>query len=76
MCAYRIRNSDGKLETAKQDDGEVNGSQKILEALNAKTMDGLAVFVSRQYGGQHIGRARFNHIKECAELVIEKFKDT
>ncbi len=76
MSAYRICNSEGKLETAKQDDGEINGSQKILEALNAIPIDGLAVFVSRQYGGQHIGRNRFNHIKQCAEAVIDEFKES
>ena len=46
--------------------GEAHGGQRLLGALTRAKATNVAVMVSRVYGGQNIGKARFEHIVERA----------
>ena len=74
MCGYAIKTSKDKLEYGRDDDGEWGGSHRIVEAIKAKNLSNIVVFVIRQFGGQHLGAKRFDCIKSCAEKVIKESK--
>jgi len=65
MTAYRVSVPPrGAVEKAYDDDGEAHGGQRLLGALTKMKAVNVAVCVSRVYGGQNIGKARFEHM--CA----------
>ena len=71
MCGYTFKKSKTENEYGKQDDGEHGGSHRILEAVKASNATNVAVFVVREFGGEHIGLNRFKHIKTCAGDVLK-----
>ncbi len=73
MCGYVFKKpGSDKMEYGKQDDGEWGGSHRILEFLKVKKCANVAVFVVREFGGEHIGPNRFNHIRDCTEQVLKR----
>ena len=70
MMAYRIVR-ENKLIQGSVSDGEHFGDIEILELLKKKERANVAIFVSREYGGVHLGRRRFQIIKQVAETVLD-----
>uniref|UniRef100_A0A7S4MD44 Impact N-terminal domain-containing protein n=1 Tax=Prymnesium polylepis TaxID=72548 RepID=A0A7S4MD44_9EUKA len=64
MTAYRVVDAKGKVAKEYDDDGEAHGGQRLLGSLTKAKAVNVAVVVSRVYGGQNIGKARFEHICE------------
>ena len=63
MSAYRIKGKT--VEKHYDDDGEAHGGQRILGCLTKMGAVNVAVMVSRVYGGENIGKKRF-------ELIVER----
>ena len=74
MLGYRLVDEEGKTKHGGVHDGEYFGDLEILDILKNKEKAIMAVFVSRVYGGIHLGRKRFQLIKEVATEVIEMMK--
>lgn len=69
MMAYKIDHHSGY-----QDDGEYNSGIKIHAKLLENGGHNMAVFVARNFGGVHIGQARFDCINEVAQKAINELK--
>lgn len=54
------------------DDKEHGAGHKILRVIREKNETGIAVFVARQFGGEHIGPQRFEVISKLAKSAIEQ----
>ena len=69
MFALRLGAAEGR-----EDDGERGSSRVIMDAMKARGItDGICI-VSRFFGGTHLGRRRFDIIKEEAELILDIYK--
>ena len=69
MYAYRI-NHGGNVTEHYEDDGEHGGGRALLTMLRDKGVDNAFVCVTRWYGGTHLGKARFDYIKEAAAEAL------
>ena len=49
----------------------MGGARWIMEAISSKNVYNRLVCVTRWYGGKHMGRARFETIKDMAITAIE-----
>lgn len=65
MMAYNVDKYDGF-----RDDGEHNAGVKLHMELTRQNFKNVAVFVSRVYGGSHLGARRFQHIVEVAQIAL------
>ncbi|KAI0691097.1 ribosomal protein S5 domain 2-type protein [Cytidiella melzeri] len=65
---------DFELRYGNEDDGEKYGSGKIARVMQAEGILDAVVVVSRWYGGEMLGPARFAHIETCAREVCHAFK--
>ena len=75
MSAYRVPTGPGrKAATFADDDGEEKGGAAIRAELGKLRALGVAVVVSRAYGGVHLGKARFEHIRERVRTVLTALK--
>lgn len=80
MTAYRIgghkksgggNKSSSKIEKAYDDDGETNLGQRLLGCLTKQGACDVAVMVSRVYGGENIGKRRFEIVCERAATLLQ-----
>ena len=69
MSAWRIKGK--KVESEYDDDGEAHGGQRIKGCLTKLNAVGVAVMVSRVYGGENIGKKRFELIVERTTTLLE-----
>lgn len=69
MTAFRVL-ENGKVEKAYDDDGEARGGQRLMGCLTRLKGANVAVMVSRVWGGQNLGKARFEHIARAAEELL------
>lgn len=53
------------------DDGETSAGSRLAEILRLMGADGVAVVVSRWFGGVLLGPDRFRLINNCARKVLE-----
>ena len=75
MSAYRVPAGPGrKAATGADDDGEERGGAAIRAELGKLRALGVAVVVSRVYGGVHLGKARFEHIRERVRTTLTALK--
>ena len=74
MSAYRIKGK--KVEAEYDDDGEAHGGQRIKGCLTKLNAVGVAVMVSRVYGGENIGKKRFELIVERTATLLEAIGHT
>ncbi|KAF6760228.1 ribosomal protein S5 domain 2-type protein [Ephemerocybe angulata] len=65
---------DFELQSGCKDDGERWAGGKILNVMETLGILDAVIIVSRWYGGEMLGPARFDHIAECATEVAKKFK--
>ena len=70
MYAYRVGTERYSIHNW-EDDGEWGGARWIMEAISNKNVYNRLVCVTRWYGGKHMGRARFETIKDMAITAIE-----
>ena len=70
MTAFRVREGGKKWVKAYDDDGEAHGGQRLLGGLTRLKGTDIAVMVSRVYGGENLGKVRFEHIVRCAEALL------
>jgi hypothetical protein len=70
IYAYRIRSADGTLTEHYNDDSEFGAGRRLLELMTKSNVENQMVCVTRWYGGTHLGPARFQHILEAANTVI------
>lgn len=54
-----------------QDDSEHSAGFRILNTIKDSRFSNVAVFIIREYGGQHLGPARFTVIKELSEEALQ-----
>lgn len=54
-----------------QDDSEFSAGFRVLNVIRDTKFTNVAVFVIREYGGQHLGPARFTTIREVAEEALQ-----
>ncbi len=73
MCAYRVLVGE-RMYQGSVDDGEFGGGSAILSMLETRGTENIAVFVVRHYGGQHLGKSRFNHIRTVASQAITELR--
>ena len=59
------------------DDGEPSGTagRPILSAIDGQGLDGVAVVVTRWYGGVHLGGDRFAHVVTCTRSFLTAWRD-
>eukprot|EP00936_MAST-01D_sp_MAST-1D-sp1_P002367 g2367.t1 len=58
------------ITRAFDDDGEANGGKRLLGMLNKERALGVAVVVSRWFGGVMLGKARFEHIMGAGRSLL------
>ena len=69
MLAYRL-----KMHTGQNDDGEHGASKRLMKILDERKLGNIAVFVTREYGGSHLGPRRFVHIKKVARDALTELQ--
>ena len=73
MVAYRLKEGDNIREGCSSDK-EHFGDLEILKILKTANLLDIAVFVAREYGGVHLGNARFKIICEVATKAIQEMQ--
>ena len=74
MYAYHIDNEDGVFASGNSDDGEIKGSEIIVNYLQENKLENVFVAVSRIHKGPNLGKQRFNLIKQSCVDVINMLK--
>ena len=67
MMAYAV-----KTYTGHQDNGEFGAGKRLEQILATRGDRNLAIFVTREYGGFHLGIRRFLHIESVARDALAK----
>ena len=70
MYAYRVSSGSG-VRGHFCDDGEHGAGKRILALMEQEDIVDTIICVTRWYGGQHLGPARFNYILEAAKRTID-----
>ena len=73
-CGYRLRNPMLNKDQGYEDDGEIGQGRNILNALKAKAMVEICVYVVRYYGYAHLGPRRFDIAKDLTFSAVRAFK--
>merc|ERR1719195_206805 len=72
ISAFRVGTVFGKMAAGSDDDGEDRAGGKLLGVLKTENAVGVAMLVSRWFGGVNLGQARFTHICNAAkELLVD-----
>ncbi len=65
VLAYKVGNDVGWI-----DDGEHGGGRFLATWIKIQKYDNIAVIVTRQYGGEHLGSRRFELMKQVAKEAV------
>lgn len=60
------------LEYHYQDDAEFGAGFRLMNVIRDSKLDKIAIFITRKFGGQHLGPQRFDLIREVAQNALEK----
>lgn len=63
-------------EEAFNDNGKFGSGYRMLRVLKQHGMDNIALFMTRQFGGVHLGPRRFKIITDLATIATEKMQET
>ena len=74
VTAYKLENAVGPYKQAYIDDGEAGAGRVVLNKLKQSETENLAIFVTRYYGGMHMGKRRFEIYAMLAREAIKQFK--
>lgn len=69
-CAYKLPGVDITTAQGSIDDGEHGAGRVLLNTLFKAKVSNKAIFVTRHYGGQHIGALRFQLIDKAAQSAL------
>ena len=67
ISAYHVKSHWGH-----HDDGEHGAARRLLKILEDRMMSNVAVFVTREYGGIHLGPRRYINIEKVAREVLNE----
>ena len=70
IYAYRIQGDDGKCIEGSKDDGEHGAGYQLLKILRDRGEINTMVIVTRWFGSKHLGKRRFECIKDTAENAL------
>lgn len=59
-------------QTGFQDDSEFGSGYRVLQVLEQTGVGDIAVFITRDYGGEHLGPQRFQTMRDLADKVLQK----
>ena len=65
-----------KNYTGYHDNGEHGASVKLQKILLDRCLNNTAVFVTREFGGIHLGPRRFLHIEKVARAALDELATT
>ncbi|KAH9942139.1 ribosomal protein S5 domain 2-like protein [Epithele typhae] len=65
---------DFELVAGSDDDGEKYAGGRVLKVMQAEGVIDAVVVVSRWFGGEMLGPARFDHVETCAREVCRTFR--
>ncbi|TFK87572.1 ribosomal protein S5 domain 2-like protein [Polyporus arcularius HHB13444] len=65
---------DFEVVSGSDDDGEKYAGGRVLKVMQAEGVIDAVVVVSRWFGGEMLGRVRFDHIEMCAREVGHAFR--
>lgn len=71
-CAFQLPGTDIAKCQGSIDDGEYGAGRTLLNILHNAKIQNKAIFVTRHYGGQHIGALRFKLIEKVAQAALDK----
>ncbi len=77
VAAYKryISNPQGaKTKESHNDDGDYDIGKTAKDALGKKNAKNIAVFITRFYGGKHLGPKRFQEMNNLVEDVLAKYE--
>ena len=72
MAAYRIKISDSEIQEGCTPDKEYFGDLEMLNVMKVANVVNTAVFVSREYGGKHLGKQRFTIIRDVTTKALQE----
>ncbi|KAK3287689.1 hypothetical protein CYMTET_4806 [Cymbomonas tetramitiformis] len=70
VCGQWPAQPRAPVQSGSEDDGEASAGGRLLAALTKAGSMNVVVVVSRWYGGQNIGQARFRHVQERAVTLL------
>lgn len=70
-CAFRLPGTDITTCQGSIDDGEHGAGRTLLNMLAKSKVHNKAVFITRHYGGRHIGAMRFQLIEKAAQEALD-----
>ncbi|TCD66738.1 hypothetical protein EIP91_000979 [Steccherinum ochraceum] len=65
---------DFELRAGSDDDDEKYAGERVLKTMKAEGAMDAVVIISRWYGGELLGPARFSHIETCTREVCKTFR--
>lgn len=63
ILVYRFWGKNGKLIKGSMDDGKFGAGRNLLQYLEERGYENIACMVTRWYGGEHLGTARFGRMR-------------
>lgn len=70
ILVYRFRDKDGKVIDGSMDDGEFGAGRNLLKHFEERGHENIACVITRWYGGEHLGVARFGLMRELVDQVV------
>lgn len=70
ILVYRFRDKDGKVIDGSMDDGEFGAGRNLLKHFEERGNENIACVITRWYGGEHFGVARFGLMRELVDQVV------
>lgn len=72
ICAFKLPGTEVTRTQGFLDDGEHGAGRTLLNILNKHKIVNKAIFVTRHYGGKHIGATRFQLIEKVALAALKE----
>ena len=72
--AYRIKQENGSVLEAKNDDGETGAGNCILRELQREEFVNTIVVVTRYFGWVHLQADRFKNVIEATKILLKEIK--
>ena len=73
-CGYRFESAIGPFRQEAIDDKDYGIGRAILRTLKVKDESNIAVFMVRYYGGEHLGKRRFEIVENLADKAVGSWR--
>lgn len=70
IIVYRFRDKDGKVIDGSMDDREFGAGRNLLKHFEERSHENIPCVITRWYGGEHLGVARFGLMRELEDQVV------